>query len=231
MSADARPFVIGIPAYPGVDLMDVAAPLEIFSWMAEKWKERAVTVWLLAEDGCPVTTRDGLQITPHRTFAQAPALDLLWVPGGDPKALTEQMANEVYLDQLRAWSQGAAYVTSVCEGALLLAAAGLLDGYRVTTHWAFLPCLRDKARFPGIREVIGGQGDFPRFVVDPGVDVSPRQAVRVTGGGISSGLDEALKLVEMIAGHEIAIGVQQVTQYLPDPPVHATLPDATGCPV
>jgi cyclohexyl-isocyanide hydratase len=113
-------------------------------------------------------------------------------------------------------------VTSVCEGALLLAAAGLLDGYRATTHWAFIECLRAYDKI----HVVGSAGDLPRFVVDRGTNGG---AVRVTGGGISSGFDEALEIVRLLAGEDTAKWVQQVTQYFPKPPVNAPLPDPKGC--
>jgi transcriptional regulator GlxA family with amidase domain len=120
-----------------------------------------------------------------------------------------------YLDFLKAQAAGADYVSSVCEGAMLLAAAGLLDGYRATTHWAFVPCF---ARFPAIKVAKG----FPRYVVDGN---------RVTGGGISSGLDEALQLVALIAGADIAKEVQMTTQYFPQPPFDQSIVPATTCPL
>jgi transcriptional regulator GlxA family with amidase domain len=97
----------------------------------------------------------------------------------------------------------------------LLAAAGLLDGYEATTHWAFIPCLK---QFPKIKVVEG----YPRFVLDRN---------RLTGGGISSGLDEALKLVELLAGYETAQRVQRTTQYYPAPPVASALTPVDACPI
>jgi cyclohexyl-isocyanide hydratase len=119
-----------------------------------------------------------------------------------------------YLDFLITRSANARYVTSVCEGALLLAQAGLLDGYLATTHW-FIPCLKQ------FRHVKVAEG-YPRFVVDRN---------RVTGGGISSGLDEALKMVELLAGYDVAQKVQQFTQYYPAPPVASVIPEPGGCPL
>ncbi len=199
--------------------MDVAAPYEMFNWMAVNWRTtRQVQVFLVAENNGSVTTRDGLQLVPHKTFKQVPKLDVLWVPGADPDALAKQMKNRIYLDFLRTRSKYAAWVTSVCEGALLLASAGLLDGYLATTHWAFIPCLR---RFPRIKVADG----YPRFVVDRN---------RVTGGGISSGMDEALELIKHIVGkggEKVAEQVQVVTQYFPKPPVNGKIPGAVTCPV
>jgi cyclohexyl-isocyanide hydratase len=96
----------------------------------------------------------------------------------------------------------------------LLAAAGLLNGYKATTHWAFIPCLK---RFPEVQVVEG----YPRYFVDRN---------RITGGGISSGLDEALRLVEMLTSTKMAEQIQRITQYYPIPPVSSTITPATRCP-
>ena len=217
MPATAPAFRITIPIYPGVDLLDVAAPYELFNWMASVWKARAATVCLAAADMAPLKTRDGFVLTPQRSFADFHPADhpthLLWVPGGDPAALRVLMKGGAFLDFLKAQSAGADHVTSVCEGALLLAAAGLLDGFEATTHWAFIPCLR---RFPRIKVAPG----FPRYVVDRN---------RITGGGISSGLDEALKIVEIVAGLDVAKQVQLTTQYFPAPPFDQPLVPARHC--
>jgi cyclohexyl-isocyanide hydratase len=212
-------FDIAIPIYPGVDLLDVTAPCEIFSWMKENWQERAVSVELVATTRSTLRTRDGFRLTPDTTFndvrRKRRQFQLLWVPGGDVAALRRMMADRHYLEFLRDQGEAAEWVTSVCEGAMILASSGLLDGYEATTHWAFLPCF---AAFPEIRVAAG----YPRFVVDRN---------RVTGGGISSGLDEALKLVELIAGKDVARQVQVTTQYFPKPPVHGTIPGADTCPL
>ncbi len=219
MTSPVLPFDITIPVYEGVDLMDVAAPVEFFSWMATFWKDRAVTVALVSIDGRPLTTRDGLLLTPQRSFADygkgGHQAQLLWVPGGQPEALRALMTGGAFLNFLKQQSTEAEYVSSVCEGALLLAAAGLLDGHRATTHWAFIPCF---SAYPEI-EVAPG---FPRYVVDGN---------RITGGGISSGLDEALKIIEIVAGLDIARQVQLTTQYFPQPPFTQTIAPATSCPL
>jgi transcriptional regulator GlxA family with amidase domain len=209
--------IIGIPIYQKVDLLDVAAPVEIFGSMKSYAPKLNVEIYLIAEDDCEVVTRSGVAIRPQKCFDEVPRIDVLWVPGGDPSALNALMNDQkrTYLDFLITRSAHATYVTSVCEGALLLAKAGLLDGYLATTHWAFIPCLK---QFPAINIAEG----HPRFVVDRN---------RVTGGGISSGLDEALKIVELLAGYEIAQKVQQFTQYYPNPPVASMIPPADGCPL
>ena len=209
--------IIGIPIYPKVDLLDVAAPVEIFDSMKANAPQLAVETYLIAEDDCEVVTRSGVALQPQKCFDEVPELDLLWVPGGDVSALKKLMHDpkRTYLDFLITRSANARYVTSVCEGALLLAQAGLLDGYLATTHWAFIPCLR---KYKAIKVAEG----YPRFVVDRN---------RVTGGGISSGLDEALKIVELLAGYDVAQQVQQFTQYYPCPPVASVIPDPDGCPL
>ena len=218
-------FLIGIPVYDGVDLLDVAAPCELFNWMKESVaKTLAVEIRLVAPTLAPVTARGGLVLTPQGTFDETPKLDLLWVPGGNVSQLKFRMADPVYLDFFRSRAKHATYVTSVCEGALLLASAGLLDGYKATTHWAFLPCLK---RYKKIKVVSG----HPRYQVNRFKGAKGGWRYVVTGGGISSGLDEALKLIALIAGTKAAKSVQLNTQYYPKPPVKSRIPKPTSCPL
>jgi len=215
-------FEIGIVVYQGVDLLDLAAPYEFFQWLALRpLAAQPIRVRLIAESNKPITTRDGLTLQPQAIFADVPALDLLWVAGGDPAALQREKQNPKFLDYLRTSSRDATYIASVCEGALLLAEAGLLDGFKATTHWQFLACLK---AYPKI-EIAAGH---PRFVVD---DRAGKKGIRVTGGGISSGLDEALEIIRHFAGKQTAEGVQLVTQYYPDPPVMGTIPPVGNCPL
>ena len=211
-------FIIAIPIYQGVDLMDVTAPYEIFQWLAETWKKRNVQLWLVAENLMSVITRGGargLQLTPHKTFDMVPHVDLLWIPGGDPDALVTQMGNVNYVRFIQSRSRTARFVTSVCEGALIAANAGLLDGFEATTHWAFIECLKS---YPKIKVAPG----YPRYV---------HNGNRVTGGGISSGLDEALYLVKIIAGDKVADDVQVTLQYFPIPPSSGKIPKTSPCPL
>lgn len=203
--------LIGMPIYEGVDMLDVTGPYEMFSWAD-------LRVLLCAQQTGLVTCRGGLSIAATAGFADAPPFDVLWVPGGDPDALARQIGDpaRVYLDFLQKQGANAHYVASVCEGAVLLAAAGLLDGYEATTHWAFIPCFTE--RFPKVKIVAG----HPRYCLDRN---------RLTGGGISSGLDEALALIELLKGTATAQGVQQTTQYYPRPPVTSDIPQATTCPI
>ncbi len=217
MSTPAIPdFNIVIAIYEGVDLMDVAAPYEIFNWLKSKWSAKNVVVKLVAETTHTVKTRDNLILTPDEDFKcynDSTQADLIWTPGGNPDNLQKMMQGGAYLDFLNYQAKNAAWVTSVCEGALLLAAAGLLNGYSATTHWAFIPCLQE---FKHINVVSG----YPRYVLDRD---------RMTGGGISSGLDESLELVQIIAGTDLAQQVQLMLQYYPDPPVKAPIPSGATC--
>jgi cyclohexyl-isocyanide hydratase len=207
--------LLGIPVYEGVNLLDVAGPLEMFYWASQSHPELALV--LVSADGRPVTSINGVRFEAQVSFAQTPALDILWVPGGHPEALEKIMRDDYspYLKYLRQVSVDAKWVCSVCEGALLLARAGLLDDHKATTHWAFVNCLK---KFPKIDVDMTN----PRFV---------ECGNRLTGGGISSGLDEALQLILLLFGEQTAKDVQSTTQYYPKPPVDGK-PDKPGdCPV
>jgi cyclohexyl-isocyanide hydratase len=203
---------LGIPVYQGVNLLDVSGPLEMFYWASQSNDLEAVLVSL---DGGRVTSINGVRFEAHASFAQTPELDVLWVPGGSPDALVTIMKspNSPYLQYLRQIAAGAKWVCSVCDGALLLARAGLLDGHAATTHWAFVECLQ---RFPAIQV----DTNHKRFVVSGN---------RLTGGGISSGLDEALELIFLLFGEESAQDVQVSTQYFPQPPVMGVIPRTPRC--
>jgi transcriptional regulator GlxA family with amidase domain len=204
---------IGIPVYEGVDLLDVAGPYEMFRWIP---KAKGIEAIVISEDGGPVTTVNGLTFNAHRSFADAGKIDVLWVPGGDPASLSAIMKDPdgPYLSYIKAVAADATWICSVCEGAMLLAQAGLLDGYKATTHWAFVNCLQ---AFPEIDVDLTN----PRFV---------ECGNRLTGGGISSGLDESLRLIEILTDTETAIDVKITTQYFPMPPVGGALPPPEGCP-
>jgi len=204
--------ILGIPVYEGVDVLDVTGPFEMLNWAG-------FDVHIAAETPGPIVCRGGISIVAPYALADEPQYDVLWTPGGDPDALAclTYGPNQAYIDFLKAQAARATYVCSVCEGALLLAAAGLLDGYTVTTHWAFECCLAQ--RYPNVTLA----PSHPRYVWDRN---------RLTGGGISSGLDESLALIERVFGTAAAQNVQRTTQYYPQPPVTSEmLPPVTVCPV
>ena len=210
-SGSSAPRVV-IPVYDEVDLLDVAGPYEMLSWAG-------ISIDVVAAKAGPVAARAGFSFDAPKDFASAAGpYDALWVPGGMPQALADLIADpdQTYLNYVKEQAQSARWVCSVCEGALLLAAGGLLDGYEVTTHWAFIPCL--KQAYPKVKVADG----HPRFVISGN---------RLTGGGISSGLDEALKLIELLTDAATARAVQQTTQYYPSPPVTSDIPNTVTCPV
>lgn len=198
---------LGIPIYESVNLLDVAGPLEMFYWAG---RSNPLETVLVSSDGRGVSSINGVRFEAQASFAEVPKLDILWVPGGDPAALEEIMKdpNSPYLEYLRQVAVGATWVCSVCEGALLLARAGLLDGYRATTHWQFVNCLQQ----------------FPKIDVDTGRKRFLVSENRLTGGGVSSGLDESLELIRLLFGEGAAKRVQTITEYFPRPPVMADLP-------
>ena len=160
-----------------------------------------------------VTSFEGVQLQADTTFADCPQLDLLFVPGSsNPVSVLEagHPGSNPYLDFLIQQAPNARLVCSVCTGALLLAGAGLLDGRTVTTHWAFKEVL---ALFP-----VNVVPDFRRYV---------QSGNRVTGGGISSGLDLALYLVSLLYGTDVARRCQLSMQYNPQPIFHCGDPADT----
>lgn len=204
---------IVIPVYDGVDLLDVCGPAECLSW-----PKPAYDVDLVAELPGTVTSRNGIGLQVPQGLGTPTPCDALWVPGGDPVQLSRMIHDPqaTFLDFLVAQAKVSTYVCSVCEGALLIAAAGLLDGYSATTHWAFIPYLQQN--HPAVTVADG----FPRFVIDGN---------RLTGGGISSGLDASLALIELLSGTAAAQGAQQTTQYYPDPPVSSEIPHLLASPM
>lgn len=214
-----EPYIIAIPIYDGVDFMDITAPREIFHWLnGDTTFDRDIQVYFVGGTKS-FTTIDGTQITTEVQFddrrVQNP--NLIWVPGGtaDALALILNDPESAYTAYVKRAGENAEWVCSVCEGAILLANAGLLEGHDITTHWEALGCF---STFKDVNVLSGS----PRYV---------KSGNRVTGAGISSGLDEALFLVELIAGTASAIKVQRTTQYYPHPPVQSEVPTATFCPV
>jgi cyclohexyl-isocyanide hydratase len=145
-----------------------------------------------------------LTLMPTVSFADCPPLDVICVPGGSG---TDDLVNdEETLDFLRAQARDAKYVTSVCTGSLVLGAAGLLDGYRAATHWSAMDYLA----------LFGATPTKTRVCVDRN---------RITGGGVTAGIDFALTLVSILASRQIAEAIQLRLEYNPAPPFNAGSPD------
>ena len=189
----SSPINIGIPIFPQVDLLDITGPSEVFA-------QQFPNVYLIAADRQPVETHSRIKLVPDYTFDDAPKLDLLVVPGGPGQI--QMMTDQRYIAYLHTSAKSASHVMGVCTGALLLAAAGLLDGHEATTHWDSLPCLNL----------------FPRVSVSPGYPRYVVSGTRITTSGVSAGIDGALKVLALLAGDEIAKEAQLLIQYAPQPP-------------
>jgi transcriptional regulator GlxA family with amidase domain len=192
---------LGIVLFDGLEELDAIGPWEVFTSAATlRGDARVVT---LAEREGPVRCAKGLRILPDHRLADAPALDLLLVPGG--QGTRREVDNPVLMGWLREAASRARWVTSVCTGSLLLCGAGLCVGRRVTTHWAFVETLRK--RFPDT-EVLSQR----RYV---------RDGQLVTAAGVSAGIDMALWLVGQLWEVETARQTQRMMEYDPAPPYAA----------
>ena len=214
-------FLIVIPIYKGVDLMDVCAPKEIFGWAKKTLDGRDIAVLLVAKNKKPVITRDGTKLLADRTFldqdVQNPSM--FWIPGGAPPALNRLIAKPKgrFFSYMATISGSAEYRCSVCEGAILFAQTGMLNGHDATTHWAFYTCF-DKYNKNDIRL----DPTYPKYV---------HSGKCITGGGISSGIDQAFYLLGLIAGKEAAQSAALMMQYAPVVEFPITIVPATSCPL
>jgi cyclohexyl-isocyanide hydratase len=194
----SAPLQIGLVIFPKVTQLDFTGPLQVFSSLPGA---KVHLIWKRIE---PVASDSVLTLTPTTTFADCPQLDVICVPGG---AGSDDMVNdEEILDYLRRQAKGAKYITSVCTGALVLGAAGLLRGYRATTHWAAMEFL----------EKFGAIPTKTRVCVDRN---------RITGGGVTAGIDFALTLVSILVDRPTAEAIQLRLEYNPAPPFNAGSPD------
>jgi len=202
------PYTIAIPIVENFDLMDVANPYEIFCWLQPFWKERGgeLQVRLIGHTaGVAVRSFNGACLMTHAAFSDFSdeRVDVLFVPGGGGTYVDAIKKDTELLDFVRSQAEYAKWIASVCTGAFVLAQAGLLEGIRATTHWMFLDQLQQE--YPKIQVVNG----FPRFVKDGRF---------MTGGGISSGIDEALTLAGTIATEHAGREIELAIQYRPQPP-------------
>jgi cyclohexyl-isocyanide hydratase len=191
MSANSAECQIGLLLFPGMTQIDFAEPYEVFSRLAD------TVVHVVAKSLDPVRTERGLVIVPTVSYADCPPLDVLVVPGGPGQQ--RLMDDAAVLGFLHRQGAQAKYVTSVCTGALLLGAAGLLNGYRATTHWLSMPLL----------PLFGAIAVDERVVIDGN---------RVTGGGCTAGMDFSLQLAALLRGEATAQQIQLQLEYSPAPP-------------
>ena len=196
--------VVSFLLFPHVTQLDLTGPAQVLSRLPD------AKIELVARSLEPVPTDAGFPLLPSATFETARRTGILCVPGGF--GVVEAMEDSATLAWVRQAAAGAQWVTSVCTGSLVLGAAGLLEGYRATTHWAS-------------HDYLAGFGAIPvkeRVVFDRN---------RVTGGGVTAGIDFGLALAGRIAGEDHASFIQLSLEYDPAPPFDSGSPDKARDPV
>lgn len=188
---------VGMVLFDGLTQLDLTGPYEVLARMPD------TRVMLVAERPELVRSEWGLRILPDTTFDEAPQFDVLCVPGG--WGVNACLEHEPLLAFLRRQSQHTRYITSVCSGSLLLGAAGLLSGYRATTHWMSHDLL-------------------PLFGAEPVQQRVVRDRDRITGGGVTAGIDFGLVLAEALFGPATAQAIQLAVEYDPAPPFDSGSP-------
>lgn len=205
-SASATPSAaatVGMLVFPGMTALDLIGPQQFFAVMPGH------TTQLLWKTREPVITESGVPILPTATFDEASeTLEILFVPGGFG-GTAAMIEDPQVLDFVASRGERATYVTSVCTGSLILGAAGLLQGYQATTHWAYHDLL----------PLVGAEPITARVVEDRN---------RITGGGVTSGIDFGLTLLARLVSEDYARGWQLGTEYDPHPPFDAGTPEKAG---
>jgi transcriptional regulator GlxA family with amidase domain len=195
---------IAIPLFDRVTALDAIGPYEVLSRLPG-----AEVLFVAAQPGPKRTDTGALALTADRGLSEVLEPDIVLVPGG--RGTRDQRH-----DELVAWLQrthhSSRWTTSVCTGALLLGAAGILEGLRATTHWLFFDQLRGFGAEPTLERVV-------------------EQGKVMTAAGVSSGIDMALRLAQVIAGDEVAQAVQLSIEYDPQPPFDAGSPDKAPEPI
>ena len=189
---------IGFLIFPRITQLDFTGPLQVLS------RVPGAKTHLVGKRIEPIPSDTVLTITPTTTFADCPQLDVICVPGG---LGTDALLNDdETLDFLRKQAKAAQYVTSVCTGSMVLAAAGLLDGYRATTHWSAIGYLGQLGAIP----------EKTRVCTDRN---------RITGGGVTAGIDFGLTLAEKLSDRTTAEMIQLTLEYNPAPPFNSGSPE------
>jgi cyclohexyl-isocyanide hydratase len=197
----AKPFRIAMVIFPNMTQLDFTGPFDVLARIPD------AEVLVVAQTLEPVVSDAGLRILPTHTFETASMADLLFVPGGPGQ--NAQMTNPAMIDYLRHVGRQASWVTSVCTGSLLLAAAGLLNGYRATCHWLSIDQL----------SLFDVTAEPRRIVIDRN---------RITGAGVTSGMDFAFSVVAKLRGDELAKRLELLLEYDPAPPFRTGSPQLAG---
>jgi cyclohexyl-isocyanide hydratase len=193
--------IIGMLLFDNLTQLDLTGPFEVFARLPN------TKVLLIADKKRGVISDSGMKIYADTSYRNCPPLDILCVPGGP--GVGDAMTHKTTLNFLKKQTKTAEYVTSVCTGALVLAAAGILRGYHATTHWLSLDLL---ALFPDI--IVENQ----RVVIDRN---------RITGGGVTAGIDFGLTIAAKLYGENIAKEIQLMMEYNPQPPFNCGSPETT----
>lgn len=177
--------------FENVTQLDFTGPVQFLSRLP------GAKVHVVSKDGAAVKTDCGFSILPRSGFGQCPQADVLCVPGGH--GVRDAIADQEIVDFVRQQANGADYITSVCTGAFILGAAGLLQGKKATCHWAYTHLL----------QLFGAMHQPTRVVRDGNL---------ITAGGVTSGIDFALELIAAISGEDVARTIQLALEYDPAPP-------------
>ncbi len=189
--------------FPNLTQLDFTGPLQVLSRLP------GAQVALAAKSLAPVPTDTALTLNPTHDFKSCPPADLLCIPGGF--GIDDAMRDAATIAFVREQAAGAKYITSVCTGAFILGAAGLLNGKKATTHWAYHDALPE----------VGATPVKARYVRDGNL---------FTGGGVTAGIDFAFAIAAEIAGEDAAKAIQLGLEYDPAPPFHAGVPDKAAAP-
>src|ERR1051325_6258381 len=192
-------FNIGFVIFPELTQLDFTGPQQVLARLP------ASAMHIIAKSSDPVPSDSGLGLVPTHTFETCPQLDLICIPGGNA-GVVRAMSDSDTIEFVRTQSMTAKYVTSVCTGAFILGAAGLLKGRRATTHWAFTELL----------PLVGATYEKARIVKDGNV---------ITAGGVTSGIDFGIEVVAEIAGESLPQAIQLGIEYDPHPPFDCGHPD------
>ena len=195
---ELSPLTVAFLLFPNITQLDLTGPAQVLSRLGNTKIE---LVWKNLE---PVSTDSGFPLTPTATFDEIIDADIVCIPGG--LGTLDIMQDETVLNWVREVSKTADWITSVCTGSLVLGAAGLLKGYKATSHWASIDQL----------VYFGAIPTSERVVVDRN---------RMTGGGVTSGIDFALLLTSEIRSIDHARFIQLAIEYDPAPPFDAGAPD------
>ena len=198
---DYPKYTLGLVFFPGMTALDIIGPQQVLSPLPGI---KTYRIWKTID---PITTDDGMVVLPDTTFDNCPRLDIICIGGGIGQAAVED--DPELLAFLRKQGSTAKYITSVCGGSIFLAKAGLLEGYRAASHWA-------------------GRTQLTAL----GVDFAPERVVvdrnRITGGGVTAGIDFGLTITSILFGEETAKITQLLLEYDPAPPFDTGSPEKAG---